>query len=106
FYFLSDLEYDLEDLRQNQTSELMSQALEVVVNKLSDLSDRTLENWENVVRLTADDLGLNHKDLFMSMRSALTARKFTPPLYDVMKALGWQKSFDRLRSAANYLLEQ
>jgi glutamyl/glutaminyl-tRNA synthetase len=83
----------------------MSQALKEVVNQLEKLSDKTLEKWEGVVRTVADEHNLKHKDLFMSMRSALTARKFTPPLYDIMEALGWQSSFDRLKKAANYILQ-
>ncbi len=105
FYFLNNLDYDRDDLLQKQPPELMSQALKEVVNQLEKLSDKTLEKWEGVVRTVADEHNLKHKDLFMSMRSALTARKFTPPLYDIMEALGWQSSFDRLKKAANYILQ-
>lgn len=105
FYFLKQLDYDREDLLQKNSPELMAGALRSTVEKLKQLEDRTADEWEQSVRAVADEHELKHKDLFMSMRSGLTARKFTPPLYDVMKALGWEESFRRLEAAADYVLE-
>lgn len=105
FYFLEELEYDLDDLTQGKDPQLIAVALQAVTNKLREmgLAQCEAKEWEMVVRETADQHKLSHKDLFMAMRSALTAQKFTPPLYEVMQALGEERSFARLDQAVCYL---
>ncbi len=105
FYFLDELEYDRQDLLQGNSPKVMAPLLRAVTEKLRQLENKSIDEWEKAVRAVADEHELKHKDLFMSMRSSLTARKFTPPLYDVMAALGWEESFRRLEAAANYMLE-
>jgi glutamyl-tRNA synthetase len=39
-------------------------------------------------------------DLFMAMRVALTGRTATPPIFDVMSALGYEQTLDRLAAAS------
>lgn len=103
FYFTDNLSYDAQELLQEQTARTMQQALTRVVKNLNQLTEYNAQVWEKTVRATADELDLPHKDLFMSMRTALTGEKYTPPLYDVMQVLGWEQSFKRLRQAADYL---
>jgi glutamyl-tRNA synthetase len=103
FYFVDELTYEQAELLQKQQPSLMSQALSLVAERLAKLEKYNQENWEKTIREIADETGLTHKKLFMSLRTAITAEKFTPPLYEVMEVLGKEVSFNRIRQAINYL---
>ncbi len=103
FYFVSQLEYDKQDLLQGHTESEMAQALQLVKKRLEKLDPYTSESWEETIRSTADELEFSHKDLFMALRSAVTAQKFTPPLFEVMQALGRDKSLSRVEQAVSFL---
>ena len=103
FYFTSELDYDLADLLQGQNSSKVKTALLAVIDELKKLKEYSNSSWEQTIRTTADKHDLSHKNLFMSLRSAVTAQKFTPPLYDVMNVLGLPESFKRIQRAANKL---
>ncbi len=104
FYFETKLTYDQKDLLQKHQAEEVVSALRLVKQRLNDLSAYTAENWEKTIRATADELGFSHKDLFMCLRSAVTARKFTPPLFEVMQVLGKEESNQRIEQAIAFLL--
>jgi glutamyl-tRNA synthetase len=103
FYFEEDLKYDDDDLLQKHSPEEIKKVLLEIKNRLGKLENWTAENWEETVRKCADDFELKHKVLFMSMRSAVTAKKFTPPLYEVMEVLGHKKSLERIERAVEFL---
>lgn len=103
YYFAESLNYDLQDLLQGKDPQEITKALKLINKRLLDLSDCTQEEWEKIIRKIADELQLEHKDVFMSLRSALTAQKNTPPLYDVMKILGQKEIKSRINNAINYL---
>jgi len=105
FYFTDKLEFDLEDLKQGHEAEKIKKVLQAADEKLLAIVDKDYDakTWEQTIRNTADELGLSHKDLFMSLRSAVTARKFTPPLYEVMQVLGRDVSSARIQQAIKAL---
>jgi len=43
------------------------------------------------------------KDLFMTLRIALTGRTVSPPLFETMEVLGREKTVSRLQKAADLL---
>lgn len=106
FYYNSHLNYDLSDLLQKHSATEITAIILDVKNRLENLTDFTFENWDREIRACADSHGFKHKDLFMSLRSALTAEKATPPLYDLMQVLGKKESFHRLENALNFIRSQ
>ncbi len=102
-FFEEKQQYELEDLLQKQSSEVIVNTMADVVKRLEELGEVESEIWEKTVREIADNHQLSHKDLFMAMRSALTARKYTPPLYEIMLALGWQESLERINNAIEFI---
>ncbi|MGD9129549.1 MAG: glutamate--tRNA ligase [Candidatus Woesebacteria bacterium] len=106
FYYLNKLVYDLEDLLQGHDKQTIIEILIAVKERLENLTDYNPETWEATIRKCADDFDFKHKDLFMSLRSAITARKFTPPLYELMEVLGKDKSFSRIETAIRFLKTQ
>lgn len=104
FYFEDQLVYDKKDLVQKHSEKEVAEVLGLVNQRLADLKDYTAKNWEKTIRAIADEVGFSHKDLFMCLRSAVTARKFTPPLFEVMKAFGKTESKNRIEQAIAFLL--
>jgi glutamyl-tRNA synthetase len=103
FYFADQLEYDRADLLQGHEPDEMTKVLAEVDQRLTQLDDYNSDTWEQTIRQTADDNGFSHKDLFMALRSAETARKYTPPLFDVMEVLGRKESSRRISQAIKFL---
>lgn len=103
FFFLTDLEYDLRDLLQGHSAEAMINLFKTLDKRFSHLKKLNAKIWEETVRQTADEFEMKHKDAFMAMRSALTAQKFTPPLFDIMILLGQAESSRRFKQAIAYL---
>ena len=54
------------------------------------------ENLEAPLRSLTEDRGWKVGDLFMAIRVAVTGRTATPPLFDTMVALGYERTLTRL----------
>ena len=82
---------------------------EVLSNVKSQLSNVTEENWktkqlEELCRtFVKENPDWNVKDLFMTLRIALTGSKVSPPLFETMEVLGPQKTLQRLQKAVDLL---
>jgi nondiscriminating glutamyl-tRNA synthetase len=54
---------------------------------------------ESHLRALCEERGWKVGDLFMAVRVAITGRTATPPLFDVMMAIGYESTIDRLQAA-------
>jgi glutamyl-tRNA synthetase len=61
---------------------------------------------EPPLRRLVEDRGWKAGDLFMAIRVAITGRTATPPLFDVMVALGYERTLARLDRASERLATQ
>ena len=75
-------------------------ALARVRSAISPLTEWTVEVLEPVLRSTAEQIGWPAKDLFMTLRVAITGRTVTPPLIESMGRLGKARVLERLTRAA------
>jgi glutamyl-tRNA synthetase len=57
------------------------------------------DELEPPLRALCEARGWKAGDLFMAIRVAITGRTATPPLFDVMVAIGWERTVERLRRA-------
>lgn len=78
-----------------------------MVDKLLDALD-ALRAWEvplleEALRAFCEQAGWSSKEVFMTVRVAMTARKASPPLFDTMVVIGRELTRRRLREAANFL---
>jgi glutamyl-tRNA synthetase len=64
------------------------------------------ENLEAPLRSLTEDRGWKVGDLFMAIRVAVTGRTATPPLFDTMVALGYERTLARLDRAIEKLAAQ
>jgi glutamyl-tRNA synthetase len=57
------------------------------------------EGLEATLRALAESRGWKAGDLFMAIRVAVTGRTATPPLFETLVALGYERSLTRLARA-------
>jgi len=61
------------------------------------------ENLENILRASGKDLQLSGRQFFGALRSAITGRTATPPLFEMMEVMGRERVLGRLEAAAEKL---
>jgi nondiscriminating glutamyl-tRNA synthetase len=102
FVFIEDIEVDpaiLVPKRWDPTTTVtgLAEASRVI----AELGEGGFEadQLEPPLRALCEDRGWKVGDLFMAVRVAITGRKATPPLFDVMVAIGYDTTIARLRAA-------
>jgi glutamyl-tRNA synthetase len=73
--------------------------LELVRLKLTTLDPFVTPTIEEVLRETANSLGLKPREAFQPIRVAITGSKVSPPLFESMEILGRQRCLERLDRA-------
>ena len=110
FFFVGEVPYDAEALRamvpKARTAADASKALATLLEKSVDpLLEWNAGTIEASLKEFADGAGWPAKELFMTVRLAVTGRAATPPLFETMAALGKEVCRRRLRRAAAVLKE-
>ena len=106
-FFFEEPEVDPKLLVQkNRTNDETAIVLEAINKQLTAVgnSDWKHEEIEKVCRnFVKENPDWNVKDLFMTLRIALTGRKVSPPLFETMEVLGQKISLSRLQKAVDML---
>jgi nondiscriminating glutamyl-tRNA synthetase len=102
FVFIEDVRVDTALLVPKRwdaatTADGLSRALEVIegVGPVSFEADEL----EPALRALAEAQGWKAGDLFMTLRVAVTGRTATPPLFDTLVAVGYERTLERVRAA-------
>jgi len=74
-------------------------ALRAAAERLAVLEGFDPDGLEAVLRPFAEELGIKAGQLFGILRTAVTGRAATPPLFETMTVLGQQQCLQRIRSA-------
>jgi glutamyl-tRNA synthetase len=109
FFFVGEVAYDGEALRgmvpRDRIPADVSKALRALLDQhLDALPEWSATNLETALRTGAEAEGWPPKDLYMTVRLAVTGRAATPPLFETMAVLGKEICRRRLRRAAEMLL--
>jgi glutamyl-tRNA synthetase len=103
FVFVEDLEIDPALLLPKRwdavTTETGLASTRRIVEETGE-GDFGAEVLEPALRSLCEDHGWKVGDLFMAIRVALTGRTATPPIFEVMSALGYETTLDRLAAAS------
>lgn len=80
-------------------------ALRAARRRIAELGAVSFEadELEPALRSLAEEEGWKAGDLFMAIRVAVTGRTATPPLFDTLVALGYERTLERLARAADSL---
>ena len=106
YFFEETLEYDPASVVQRgMDTEGTRTAVRRAQGDLASVPDAEFqhENLENILRATGKDLELSGRQFFGALRSAITGRTATPPLFEMMEVMGRERVLQRLEAAAERL---
>jgi glutamyl-tRNA synthetase len=106
FLFIEDLQVDPQLLVPKRwdaatTGEALRAAREVIASAGAVAFEA--DELETPLRALAEERGWKVGDLFMAIRVAVTGKTATPPLFDTLVALGYERSLARLDAAREAL---
>ena len=103
FVFIEDVHVDPADLVPKRWDAATTvTGLTEATRLIEELGPAGFEpaTLEPPMRALCDERDWKVGDLFMAVRVAITGRRATPPLFDVMAAIGYEPTLERLRAAA------
>ena len=106
FLFIEDLEVDPALLVPKRWDAATTEAALTEARRvIADVGQVSYEadELEPPLRALAEERGWKAGDLFMAIRVAVTGRVATPPLFDTLVALGYERSLERLDAARERL---
>lgn len=107
YLYTEKLSWSDEDWKfKDNSKDKVASALEGVLGVFDLLySTETVshDEWEASVRKYADEIGWKHGDLFMALRSAVTGKLQSPPLFESFEILGWEKTRKHIEAAIEWL---
>ena len=104
FFFIENLEYDPALLiAKNMTAESTLKALEAALPRLEKLEPYDDAGLEALLRPLAEELGIKAGQLFSALRTAVSGETATPPLFQMMTAMGKERCVKRIREAMGKL---
>ncbi len=106
YFFEETLDYDPSNVVQRGMD--TPGTLSAIMRAQSDLAsvppaEFDHENLENILRTTGKDLELSGRQFFGALRTAITGRTATPPLFEMMEVMGRERVLGRLEAAAEKL---
>jgi len=100
FFFVDQPDYNTELLiDKKMTLESTIKTLEASRQRLQLLTPFDEASLENLLRPLAEELGLKAGQLFGALRTAVTGRTATPPLFQTMAVLGKERCLKRIDTA-------
>lgn len=102
FVFIEDVTVDPADLVPKRwDAATTAQGLTEAVRVIEELGRARfdVEGLEPPLRALCGDQGWKVGDLFMAIRVGVTGRTATPPLFDVLVAIGYDTTIERLKAA-------
>jgi len=104
FFFVEELDYAPDLLiGKNMNQESTANALETACQRQRELEAFDSESLEALLRPLAVELGLKTGQLFGALRTAVTGRTATPPLFQTMAVLGKERCLERIEAALDKL---
>ena len=106
YFFEDELQFDAESVIQRgmDTSGTVG-ALRRAISELSAVGEPDFENQhlESLLRSAGTELELSGRQFFGALRTAITGRTATPPLFEMMEVMGKERVLKRLDAAAENL---
>ena len=104
FFFMDELSYDTEILPgKGLDTTTATRILEVALQELETVEPWDSQSLESTLRQMSADLSLSTGKFFGLLRTSVTGRTATPPLFQTMAILGKETSLRRLRAVLQKL---
>jgi glutamyl-tRNA synthetase len=103
-YFSDDFSYDEGAVAKNLKKDSSVKQLMIDLAQLIDKADNfNIDNSENLVRTFAEKTGVKPGLIINAIRTAVTGQSAGPGLFEVLEAIGRERTVKRLRRAAEML---
>lgn len=103
FFFKEDIALDEKAVKKVLVNENVADVLSAIRDEFKNLDDEDFKagNLEDVVRCTAEGLGLKTGQVFHPVRVAVSGRTFGPGLFEMLEVLGREKVIKRIDKVLN-----
>jgi len=101
YFFSGDLDYGeivKKLVPKSRSPKEARDMIKLIVEKIDSLGTWEKEQIETCIKSFVEHSEYTTKDVFMTMRLAVTGRKASPPLFETMAALGKERCRRRLRN--------
>lgn len=99
FLFKTDDAVDIADDARKGLPENLAEVLDAAISALDPIQDWTPENIQTALKQAlVEDLGLKPRLAFGPVRTGVSGRRISPPLFESMVILGKESSLRRLRA--------
>ena len=99
FLFKSDDAIDIADDARKGLPANLAEVLDAALSALEPIGDWNAENIQAALKQAlVEDLGIKPRLAFGPVRTAISGRRISPPLFESMVILGKESSLARLRA--------
>lgn len=99
FLFIADADLDIAEDAMKGMPENLGDVLDAAIGALSDVSEWTTESLEAALRAALiDGMGLKPRLAFGPVRTGVSGRRISPPLFESLEILGRESSLARLKA--------
>ncbi|GAA3290593.1 glutamate--tRNA ligase [Arthrobacter citreus] len=102
FLFKADDDIDVADDARKGLPENLTEVLDAAIAALEPVTDWTAENIQDALRTAlVEELDIKPRKAFGPVRTAVSGRRISPPLFESMVILGKDSSLARIRAFRN-----
>ena len=105
FYFRNDIKFE-EKASKKFLKKAAGQPLELTLQSLGGLDTFTEKNLEDALKQVMEDTGLKFGKIAQPLRVALTGTTVSPGIFEMILALGRDKTLSRIEKALEYIQSQ
>jgi glutamyl-tRNA synthetase len=98
-YFSDDFEYEPVAVKKNLKDESLKYLLAGLAERMATVESFTHDNVEGALRAYSEEQGVKAGLLINASRTALTGQGVGPGMFDIMVALGRDRTVERLQRA-------
>ncbi len=102
FYFKEEVEFD-EKVRNKFLTAEIKPHLQELISKLENLQEFNSDGVEAVFKEVTEQAEMKLGKLAQPVRAALTGKKESPGIYDVILLLGRERTLSRLKAAVAWI---
>jgi glutamyl-tRNA synthetase len=105
FYYQDIIEFDEKAANKFLKPEVLA-TLTQAADNIENLSEYTQENLENVFKQIMEDTGLKFGKIAQPLRVAITGTTISPGIFEMLLALGQEKTIQRIRKAVAFIQDR
>jgi glutamyl-tRNA synthetase len=97
FYFKENIKYEEKGVKKYlKNRDKVIKIFEIFISRLREMDNYTIENIENIFKDISTNVGIKLVDIAQAIRIVLTGRTISPGIYEVMEALGKERTINRI----------